>query len=688
LTRHLTYPKTARTDIVERLHGVEVADPYRWLEDLDNPKTQEWIEAQNDLTFDYLRHIPIRKRLRHRATELWDYEKFGLPIKRGGRYFFTRNDGLQNQSVLYWMPALDAEPIPLLDPNTLSEDGTVAMNVYSPSRDGKLLAYGLSSAGSDWTEWRVRSVDTGEDLDDHLQWVKFSDAAWTADNQGFFYNRYAAPAPGQDYTSTNYHQKLYYHRIGTPQSADTLVYERKDQPEWIFGGSVTEDGRYLVIHVYWGTRIANNLFYKDLETPDAPVVELLVNFDAQYTLIGNDGPVFYFLTTSEAPYSQVIAIDICNPSPNQWTTVLREARMPLESASLVGGRLVASYLKDAHNQLLICDKQGATLHEIALPGLGNVVEISGKAGDPELFYQYTSFTEPGTIYRCDVTTGEQRVFRAPEVKFNPADYVTEQVFYHSKDGTRIPMFLVHRRGVVRNAKTPTLLYGYGGFNISMKPAFSVGVLTWLDLGGVYAHANLRGGGEYGKPWHDAGRKRHKQNVFDDFIAAAEWLVDRGYTSQKKLAIAGGSNGGLLVGACLTQRPDLFGAALPRVGVLDMLRFHKFTIGWAWTSDYGDPANAADFKTLLAYSPYHNIRSGTAYPATLVVTGDHDDRVFPAHSYKFAAALQRAQGGDAPILIRVETRAGHGMGKPTSKLIEELVDQWAFLVKTLGMDENS
>jgi prolyl oligopeptidase len=682
----LEYPDSPRLDVVDVLHGVEVADPYRWLEDLDSEETREWIEAQNALTFDYLGQIPAREQIRERITALWDYAKYGIPFKRGGRYFFTRNDGLQNQSVLYWMDALDGEPKELFDPNELSEDGTVALTSYAASEDGKLLAYGLSSAGSDWQEWRVREVDTGRDLDDHLQWVKFSGASWTKDGAGFYYSRYDEPEAGAEYKGANYYQKLCYHRVGTPQSEDVLVYERPDQKEWGFGGYVTEDGDYLIISVWQGTNRENGVFYLDLrQGMDDEVVELLATFDASYDFVGNDGPLFYFMTDLDAPMSCVIAIDVSKPDRANWKVVIPESADALRDVNLVGGLFVASYLHDAHSVVRVHDRAGNLVRDVELPGIGSVTGLYGRGDDPETFYAFASFAVPETVYRYDVVTGEGEVFRQPDVKFDLADYVTEQVFYPSKDGTRIPMFLSHRRGLELGADTPVLLYGYGGFDISLTPSFRVPTVVWMEMGGVFAQANLRGGGEYGKAWHDAGKKLTKQNVFDDFCAAAEWLVEQGYTSKSKLAIFGGSNGGLLVGACLTQRPDLFGACLAAVGVLDMLRFQKFTIGWAWVSDYGSPDDPEEFKTLLAYSPYHNLKPGMAYPPTLLTTGDHDDRVYPAHSFKFAAALQEAQAGEAPALIRVETRAGHGMGKPTAKLIEEAADRWAFLVRALSMD---
>ncbi len=683
----LTYPESTRTDQVDIMHGIPVSDPYRWLEDINSQQTRDWIEAQNRLTFKHLSQIPAREKINQRISELWDFERYGIPFKRGGRYFFTHNDGLQNQNVLFWMASLDAEPRMLLDPNELSEDGTVALIDFAVSEDGRLVAYGLSAAGSDWQDWYVREVDTARDLDDRLQWVKFSGAAWTADSRGFFYSRYDAPEDGLAYKGANYYHKLFYHRIGTPQTEDVLVYERPDQKEWGFGGRVTDDGRYLIITVWKGTYRENGVFYKDLQEKNGRVVELLKEFDAAYEFVGNDGPVFYFFTDLNAPLSRVVAIDIENPERSNWKEIIPEATDALGSVSLVSDLFIALYLRDAHSHVVVLDKSGGQVREIELPGLGTVEGFYGHRDEPERFYLYTGFTTPGTVFRYDVQTGERAVFREPKVSFDPDTYVTKQVFYRSKDGTRVPMFISHKKGLELDGSNPTYLYGYGGFNIPLTPSFSVSNLVWMEMGGVFAQANLRGGAEYGKQWHTAGMKLNKQNVFDDFIAAAEWLIESKYTRTPKLAIGGRSNGGLLIGACMTQRPDLFGACLPVVGVLDMLRFHKFTIGWAWTSDYGSPDDAEEFEALLAYSPYHNVKAGTAYPATLIATGDHDDRVFPAHSFKFAAALQAAQAGSAPTLVRIETKAGHGMGKPTSKLIEEAADLWAFLFWALGMQDD-
>ena len=592
---------------------------------------------------------------------------------------------MQNQSVVYTATSLDAKPEVLIDPNALSTDGTVALSGLKISEDGKLMAYGLSASGSDWQEWRVREVDTRQDLPDIIKWVKFSDASWSADGKGFYYSRYDEPGEKTKMAAANYFQKLYYHRLRTPQSDDILIYERPDQKEWGFNGSVTEDGRYLIIYVWKGTDRKNRIYYKDLQTPDAKVVELLDEFDASYGFIANDGPIFWFQTDLNAPRGRIIAVDTRKPDRRSWKEIVAQGTDTLQGVSVVHDMLIASYLKDARTVVKVFRVDGSFVREVALPGIGTASGFEGKRKDRETFYSFTGFTTPTTIYRYDVATGESTIFRKPKVDFDPANYETKQIFYTSKDKTRVPMFIVHKKGIKLDGNNPTYLYGYGGFNVPTVPSFSVGNLVWMEMGGVYASANLRGGGEYGEEWHQAGMKLRKQNVFDDFIAAAEWLISNKYTSTPKLAIGGGSNGGLLVGAAITQRPELFGAALPAVGVMDMLRFQKFTIGWAWVSDYGSSDSPEEFKALYAYSPLHNIKPGTRYPATLITTADHDDRVVPGHSFKFAAAVQAAQAGSAPVLIRIETKAGHGAGKPTSKAIEEIADRWGFLVRVLNVN---
>ena len=677
------YPVARKSDQVDDYHGVKIADPYRWLEDLDSAETRAWVEAENKLTFGFLESIPARTAIKDRLTKLWNYEKYGIPFKEGNRYFYTRNTGLQNQAVLYTVTALDAQAQMVLDPNALSPDGTVALSGLEVSPDGKLLAYSLSASGSDWQEWKVRDVETSKDLSDDLKWVKFSGVSWTRDGKGFFYNRYDEPK-SDTLKGTNYFQKVYFHKVGTPQSEDVLVYERPDQKDWLFGGTVTEDGNYLILTIYQGTDVKNRVYYKDLKSKDAQVVKLLDDFDAAYNFIGNEGTRFFFQTDLQAWRGRVVEVDVNKPGRDNWKVLVPEGKETLQATSFVNNKFILNYLKDAYTQVKVYDTAGKRVNEVAFPGIGSAEGFDGKATDKETFYSFTGFTTPTTIYRYDVTSGKSTVFRQPKVDFNPAAFETKQVFYTSKDGTKVPMFITHKKGLKLDGNNPTYLYGYGGFNVSMSPAFSVGNLVWMEMGGVYAQPNLRGGGEYGEAWHQGGMKLTKQNVFDDFIAAAQWLIDNKYTSTPKLAIGGGSNGGLLVGAALTQRPDLFGAALPAVGVMDMLRFQKFTIGWAWVSDYGSSENPEEFKTLYAYSPLHNIKSGTSYPPTMITTADHDDRVWPGHSFKFAAALQAAQGGSAPILIRIETKAGHGAGKPTTKIIEDIADRWAFLVKTLEM----
>jgi prolyl oligopeptidase len=678
----LEYPPARRADQIDDYHGTKVADPYRWLEDPDSAETRAWIEAENKLTFSVLEEIAERESIGQRLTELWNYEKYGVPTARGGRYFYSRNDGLQNQSVLYWAPSLDAEPRALLDPNELSKEGTISVSGMAIRDDGQLVAYGLASAGSDWQEWRVRDVKTGQDLDDHLKWIKFSGASWTNDGEGFYYSRYDEPKPDEELTGQNYFQKLYYHCVGTPQSDDKLVYQRQDEKEWGFHGEVTDDGHWLVISVTHGTERKNNLFYLDLGQPNAKVVELLTGFEARFDFLGSDGSVFWVRTDLDAPRNRIVAIDVEHPARDRWREIVPESDDVLEEAHVVGQRFFAVYLNDAKSQVRMFDLSGKSLGELKLPEIGSAGGFTGRPHDRETFYAFTSFVRPASIYRFDIDAEQSELFREPKLAFDPDDYETKQVFYKSKDGTRVPMFLVHRKGLSFDEPRPTYLYAYGGFDISLTPSFSVGRLVWLERDGLFAMPNLRGGGEYGREWHESGMKEKKQNVFDDFIAAAEWLIDEGYTSRKKLAISGRSNGGLLVGACLTQRPELYGATWPAVGVMDMLRFHKFTIGWAWCSEYGSADDPDEFPALVAYSPLHNIKPGRKYPPTLITTADHDDRVVPAHSFKFAAALQAAQAGDAPVLIRIETSAGHGAGIPTSKAIQEMADGYAFLLKML------
>jgi prolyl oligopeptidase len=686
---NLTYPNTPTGNQVDNYHGTPVTDPYRWLEDVDSPETLAWVKAQNELTFSFLEQILERDQLRKHLTSLWDFERARTIHHRGSHYFQFRNSGLQNQDVLFVMDKPSASGQILLDPNTFSEDGTASLNTWSVSDNGNWLAYAISHSGSDWVEWRIRNVQSGEDLKETLEWSKFSGAAWAHDHSGFYYCCYTAPAEGEVYQEANYNQTVYFHHLNTLQNNDTLVYARPDQPEWGFNPEVSNDGRYLALSVWQGTDTRNRFFYKDLQT-NGDVIELIPDLEAAYFFIGNDGPVFYFKTDRDAPKGRLIAIDISQPKIPDWKTLIQEGADTLEAVTIINDQFIMIYLHDAHELLKHFSLDGTPLGEIQLPTLGSVTysddsPLAGRREDKEMFYLFHSFAYPVTVFRYDFETGKSEMIFKPSIQFNFTPYVTRQVFVTSKDGTRVPMFLVHRTDLKPNSQNPTLLYGYGGFNISLTPVFAISHLVWLDMGGVYAVAVLRGGGEYGEEWHRGGMIHTKQNVFDDFISCAEWLISEKITSTPRLAIEGRSNGGLLVGACMTQRPELFGVCLPIVGVMDMLRFHKFTIGWAWVSDYGCSDKPDEFKTLFAYSPYHNLKPGTKYPPTLVTTSDHDDRVVPGHSFKFAARLQACQAGDAPTLIRIQTRAGHGAGKSTAILIEELADIYAFLVKNLGME---
>ena len=686
----LKYPPTQTVDHARQYQGTFVADPYRWLEDVDSLETRNWIAAQNELTFAFLAGIPARDRIRQRLTEMWDYPKASAPKKCGGRYFQLRNTGLQNQDELYVLETPEDEGRVLLDPNSLSEDGMVALNQWESSRDGRYLAYATSSSGSDWLTWRVRDVDTAEDLPDQIEWSKFSGAAWLPNNRGFIYGRYDPPAEGQTYAGVNYYQKRYMHCLGDLQEKDLLVYERPDQKEWGFDATISRDGLYLLLHVWQGTDTRNRIIFKELSS-EANFIELIPDLEANYQFVGNDGPRFYFRTDLDAPCGRLIAIDTTNPDRSTWVTLIPEVSDVVESIRMVNNQFIILYQHDAYHRIERFDLQGNSLGEISLPALGSLVIINfnlslyGERDDSQLFYAFQSFVHPPTVYKYDFLTKTSESLFAPQIAFDFSPYVTRQVFVTSKDGTQVPMFLVHQRDLVNSGKNPTLLYGYGGFSVSINPTFMVSRSVWLEMGGVLAVANLRGGNEYGEEWHQAGYLHHKQNVFDDMIACAEYLISSGITTTSHLAIEGRSNGGLLVGACLTQRPDLFGAALPAVGVMDMLRFHKFTIGWAWVSDYGSADDPEQFQDLLRYSPLHNLKPGVHYPATLVTTGDHDDRVVPGHSFKFIAALQATQAGQAPVLIRTQTKAGHGFGKPTAIMIEEQGDILAFLVKVLKMN---
>ena len=673
----LTYPESKRVDQVDDYHGEKIADPYRWLEQLDSPDTKAWIEAQNKVTFAYLERIPQRGAYKERLTQLWNYERFGMPVKGGDRYFYTRNDGLQNQSVLYVADSLAGAPRVLLDPATLLADGTAALAAWIPSEDGKLLAYGIQEAGSDWEQWKVRDVTTGGDLAEQLKGIKWAAVAWAKDGSGFYYSRYDG--------GVNFFSKLFFHKLGTPQSEDSLIYENRDIKEWTFIPEVSQDGRYLIIFIWKGSDGTNQIYYKDLQKPNAPVVELIKGFDAAYSFVGNERGRFWIRTEAGAPLGRVVEVDTARPDRSQWKTVIPEAGDALQDVSLVGDRFFASYLKDASSQIRVFDLKGVPVREVALPGLGSAGGFNGQRGDAETFYAFLSFIQPPTIYRYDVRSGESTVFKQPQLKFNAADFETQRVFVTSKDGTKVPMFVTHRRGMKLDGNNPTIMYGYGAFRISLTPRFSPETVAFLEQGGVYAQPSLRGGFEYGEAWHQGGMFDRKQNVFDDFIASAEWLIANKYTQPSKLAIRGGSNGGLLVGAVMTQRPELFGAALPAVGVMDMLRFQHFSINWTLAAEYGSSDKPDQFRYLRAYSPLHNLKPGTKYPPTLITAGDHDDRLPPIHSYKFAATIQHDQAGDAPVLIRIDTRTGHGMGRPIAKEIDLAADSLAFIHQSLGMN---
>ncbi len=684
---NLEYPVTEKVDHVDTYYGIEVEDPYRWLEEdvRESEKVAQWVQAQNKVTNAYLEERPERDAIEQRLTRLWDFEKFGTPFKRGGRYYIARNNGLQNHYVYYVSDSLDGEERILFNPNQWSEDGTVALGGMEFSEDGRYVAYGIQEAGSDWRTWKVRDIESGQDLDDTLKYLKFTEVAWDPEAEGFYYAKYPDPDSSNQFQSLNREMKLMYHRLGALQSDDAVIYYNPEHPEWGYDVAVTDDGRYLVVSIWIGTDPKYRIMVRDLTRADAEFVDVITTFDHEYALIDNDGPTLYFRTDKDAPNGRIIAIDISKPEPENWREIIPESEAPLEGANLIHNQFVCVYLQDVTSQIKIYSLEGQFIRNIVLPALGTAGGFGGKRTETETFYSFQSFAIPPSIYRYDMITGESCLLERAQVDFDSEEYITEQVFYPSKDGTRIPMFITHKKDMAFDGNNPTLLYGYGGFNNSVMPEFSVSRLAWMEMGGVYAVANLRGGGEYGQTWHEAGKKLNKQNVFDDFIAAAETLISRKITSTEKLAIMGGSNGGLLVGACMTQRPDLFAAAVPAVGVMDMLRFDEFTAGRFWVDDYG---SAKDDKTmfeyLLGYSPYHNLKPGTAYPATLVTTADTDDRVVPGHSFKFAARLQECHEGKAPVLIRIETRAGHGSGKPTSMIIEEQADIYAFLKKNLQM----
>ena len=677
----MEYPKTKKGDVVDTYFGVKVADPYRWLEDDKSKETADWVKAENNVTFDYLSKIPFREDIKKRLTKIWNYPKYGTPFYKGKYFFFFKNDGMQNQSVLYVQEGLDGTPKVFLDPNKMSADGTTSLSNYSVSKDAKYFAYGISKGGSDWNEFYVIDVATGKQLSDKLEWIKFSDIAWEKD--GFYYSRYDAPKKGSELSVKNENHKIFYHLVGTKQSDDKLIFENKKFPLHNFSAGVTEDESILIISESETTE-GNALFVKNLNDKQSKFIKIADGFDYEYAVIDNIGQKLLLFTNKNAPRHKLVLVDLANPAEDNWKDIIPEKEDVLNSVTIANDMLIADYMKDASSRAFMYDFQGNLKNELKLPGIGTLGGISSEKGNNLAFYSYTSFTFPNTIYKLDVSKNTSEVYKTSDIDFNPDLYEIKQVFYPSKDGTKIPMFIVYKKGIVLNGKNPTLLYGYGGFNVSMQPYFSIGRLLLLENGGVYALANIRGGGEYGKKWYEAGTKLKKQNVFDDFIAAAEYLIANKYTSPEKLAIQGGSNGGLLIGACINQRPDLFRVALPQVGVMDMLRFHKFTIGHAWTGDYGSSDDSVQFNYLYKYSPLHNIKEGVNYPATLVTTADHDDRVVPAHSFKYIATLQEKYKGNNPELIRIDTQAGHGAGKSTEKIIDEAADTWAFIFYNLGV----
>ncbi len=678
------YPKAKKVDQVDDFHGTKVYDPYRWMEDTGSEDTQKWINDQVAFTQAYLDKIPERAKIRERLTEIWNYERVSAPSKiTEGFYLYSRNDGLQNQSVLYRTDSKDKPGKVFFDPNKLSTDGTVSLSGSSFTDDGKLWAYGIARSGSDRTEWKIMNTDTGEHLSDTLPPNRQGGVSWLKDNSGFFYQRYPQAEAGAELRQANRFPKIYFHKLGTPISEDKVIYERPDDGELTSGGGVTEDGKYYIMSTSKGTQRMNEVRFKDLSKPDSPIVTLIGERTNSWGFVGNDGPVFYFRTDKDAERGKLVSVNVL-ARERIWKEVIPQSEFTLNGVQMINNQFVANYLKDAYTNIKIYNKDGKHVRDVALPGIGSAGGFGGKQDATETFYSFSSFNSPPTIYHYDMKTGKSTVFRTTPVKFDGAKYEVKQVFFNSKDGTRVPMFIAHKKGIKLDGTNPTILYGYGGFNINQTPGFSVTRAVWMEMGGIFAVANIRGGAEYGKEWWANGAVLKKQNTFDDFIAAGEYLVKNKYTSTPKLAIQGGSNGGLLVGAVLNQRPDLFGAALPAVGVMDMVRFTEFTVGAFWKSDYGDPKKPDEFKVLYSYSPLHNIKAGTKYPATLVTTADTDDRVFPAHSFKYAAALQEGQGGDKPILIRIETKAGHGAGKPVSKQIDEQTDIFGFLVKELGM----
>ena len=677
----ITYPITEKDQTVDNYFGVEVPDPYRWLENDTSQATAEWVKAQNQVTNSYLEKLPFKEELLKRLTKLSNYEKIGTPFKKNGKFYFFKNNGLQNQSVLYQLETLDAEPKVILDPNELSEDGTVALSGISFSKDGKYMAYTISRSGSDWREIYVLDLKTNKTLPDHVKWAKFSGATWHKD--GFYYSAYDAPHKGKEYSHVNENHKIYYHKLGTPQTEDRLIFENKKQPKRFYSVSIDEEEKHLFLYES-GEGRGNALFVQDLNKGKNSFSTIATDFNYTYYPIETIGDQILFLTNYGAPNYRIMVAPTSAPQLENWQDLIGEKEYVLDNASVINNHLVLTYMKDASHHVSIHNLKGELINELHLPGIGTV-GFSGNKEDEDCFFSYTSYTTPTSTYKLDLKNNSYELYQAPKLDFNSEDFITEQLFFQSKDGTKVPMFITYKKGLKREGNNPVYLYGYGGFNISLNPGFSALRIPFLENGGIYVEVNLRGGGEYGEDWHIAGTQMQKQNVFDDFIAAAEFLIEEKYTSPQKIAIVGGSNGGLLVGACMTQRPELFGVAIPRVGVMDMLRYHKFTIGWNWASDYGTSEDSLEmFTYLYNYSPLHNLKKGTKYPATLVTTADHDDRVVPAHSFKFAAALQECNDGTNPTLIRIDSKAGHGAGKPMKKVLEEQADIYGFIMHNLQM----
>jgi prolyl oligopeptidase len=684
----LTYPVAAKGDVVDDYAGTKVPDPYRWMEALDSPEVAAWVAASNAVTDPYLAKLPLRAHFNTRLTELWNYPRVGVPIVRAGKLFYARNSGLQRQSPVFMRTSATAPPALVIDPNVISEDGSLSLSQWMPSPDGSLLAYGLAEGGADWNTVRVRDIASGKDLADEVRWMRFSSLSWTNDNKGFFYSRYPEPPKNKVLEAALSGHALYYHRVGTPQSQDTLVYERKDLAGWIIDGQVTEDGRYVLIMMFEGAENKNSLYYADLERPAAPkiggpVKPLMMSNDAEYWPIGNSGTTLYLRSDKDAPNRRIVALDLRNPAAAAWKTVVPERKEAIENVAVIGGRIVVQYLVDVQSRLLLFGFDGAPQGELALPGAGTVAGLRGREDAPDVWYSFSSPLLPATVYVFNPAAKKSESFEAAAPPVDTSQFETKALFATSKDGTRVPFFLTARRNVERNGQNPTMIYGYGGFSVSTLPAYRQDVPAWLERGGIWVTASMRGGAEYGEAWHKAGMLEKKQNVYDDFIAVAEQLVKDGYTSPPRLGIMGGSNGGLLVGVAMQQRPDLFAVALPAVGVMDMLRYDRFTGGALWVTEYGSASNPAQLPFLIRYSPVHNITAGTCYPATLITTADHDDRVVPSHSFKFAAAMQAAQGCAKPVLIRVEVQGSHGY-RPTDKLIAERADQWAFAAEQMGM----